>query len=133
VSLLLLLLSLPTKHRPNIRRSRPIIQRLILPTRVYPQLTNPSPILLREGFLSTPFYRPKPKSLTTIPAIHMPFSQPCRHRRVELRFSRLAYSHDKRAVTAAKSLASMMVNDLWEGWCDHGPNTFTSSLPSIHF
>ena len=50
MSLLLPLLSLPTKHRPNIRRSWPIIQRLILPTRVYPQLLNPSPILLREGF-----------------------------------------------------------------------------------
>ena len=39
----------------------------------------------------------------------------------------------KRAVTAARSLAYMMANDLWEGWCAHCPNTFTSSLPSIHF
>jgi len=50
VSLLLPLLSLPTKHRPNIRRSCPIIQRLILPTSEYPQLLNPSLSTMGEGF-----------------------------------------------------------------------------------
>ena len=51
MSLLLPLLFLPTKHRPNIKRCCPIIQRLVLPTMVFPKLINFPPRIAERRVL----------------------------------------------------------------------------------